>query len=362
MSEKKYQIRGARIGDEHRLVNLASIGFPGYPFKNVYQADTLTQNIIQGEMRIVATLPSDLQHIVATAVLGIDGEIKRVIVDPIHKRNGLARDMTGYLVKVADLLGLHPFTDTRADQIGMQRASSAAGLIAYSIEPGKHVVYKHIANEEDLGPARESMIHMSSLKPDENTLHQMINDWDSLIKNALLTQIHDSYSPKLKNRDTVSSHLPTADSVKKRVYAQIETRQNGIKLLRDEDDITTIEYGGVQMMIIKPDASGFIQCGGNIDHNAIKHMLAFAKHIGLQIVTTYQDAKEKENIKTLFNAGLIPAMIRPWQNPEESVPKWQIGLRATMNGYEECLHNIDLDPDVGTQLNDFLGRLERNII
>lgn len=368
----EYGIRSAQVGDVNGLADLARRGFKGYPFESVYDPPSLAKAIASGEIRIVAALKPDLQRIIGTAVLGIDGlmaEIKRVIVHPEFRQNGLAKEMTKNLAKEAKSREVHPYTDTRADQIGMQRASLGAGLKAITVEAGKHVVYEHEVEmpgpgKRQLGPARESMIHMTSLlHDDQQRLYKELKQWPSKLKQDLCANIEKAlHNPPDKKSHTVTRRLPSAELVRENILKRLEHKRNGFQVLFDEQDVTIVQYGKVKITIIKPDASGFIETDKDTTKEELRYILSLSKSIGLQIVTSYENTVDVKKAELLQSCGLTPAMIRPWQTKKEGEPEWQVGFRKTMNDYDKCLHYIRLDKEVRSQLEEFALVLKENIL
>jgi hypothetical protein len=367
----EYGIRNATIGDGQGLAQLAHRGFKGYPFESVYQPQSLVDAITQGEIRIVAALKPELQHIIGTAVLGIDGfmaEIKRVIVHPEYRNNHLASNMTKNLERVAKRKKVHPYTDTRADQLGMQKASLGAGLKAITIESGKHVVYDHEVDvpgpgKEQLGPARESMIHMTSLRADQSRLYDELKNWPLALREKLYTNIAKAlHNPAEKNKSVVEYKLPSALKVRTTILNQLEEHRNGFEIIHDEQDITVVQHGNVKITIIKPDASGFIETNDHTTNEEIQYILGLSEAIGLQIITSYENVKDVKKAQLMDECGLTPAMIRPWQTTKKGKPIWQAGFRKTMNGYEDCLHSIRLDKKVREQLEEFATTLKDKIL
>lgn len=113
---------------------------PGYPFESVYDPEMVARSLINpSDYRAVSV--DGCGRIVGTAVLGDTGEymqeIKRVVVDPQLRRNGVASELTMHLVNVARMSRVVPWMDARADQLGMQKAGLRAGLSALSLEIGK---------------------------------------------------------------------------------------------------------------------------------------------------------------------------------------------------------------------------------
>lgn len=367
MANYEYQIGYAQKQHAKGLAELAKVGFPGYPFDYVYHPRSLVK-ALANEHRIVALLKPDLQKIIGTAVLGLSqgefmAEIKRVIVDPSKRRNGLAENMTKRLVQDAKEKGVRPYTDTRADQIGMQIASLRAGLVPYSIETGKHVVYSHldVTGKHDGGAARESMIHMSILTPPEDLLHFNVNVWDQHIKEKLIENMHKSLKPASKTPEVVKRCLINASAVKRRLLRHVEEHHTEVEVKPSKGDVTEVKYGNVSMVIINPDASGFMNVDKTATSDEVKYMLDFAQRIGLQIVTTYQNVDDLNIIQTLSDAKMEPGMIRPWQTGENEV-KWQVGMRKTMNDYEQCLHHINIEEGIERQINGFISRLENSVL
>lgn len=367
----EYGVRNAQLNDARGLADLARRGFKGYPFESVYDPPSLAKAIGGGEIRIVAALKPELQRIIGTAVLGIDGlmaEIKRVIVDPDFRKNGLAKEMTNNLEKEAKSRGVHPYTDTRADQIGMQRASLGAGLKAITVEAGKHVVYEHEVEmpgpgKKQLGPARESMIHMTSLRADQQRLYKELKQWPSKLKYDLCANIEKAlHNPPDKKSHTVTSRLPSAKLVRENILKRLDQKRNGFQVIYDEQDVTIVQYGNAKITIIKPDASGFVETNRDTTEEEIEYVLSLSKSIGLQIVTSYENTTDVKKAELLQSCGLTPAMIRPWQTEKEGEPEWQVGFRKTMNDYDRCLHYLRLDKDVRQQLEEFASTLKENIL
>lgn len=367
----EYTIRNAQVGDSNGLADLAKKGFKGYPFEGVYHPPSLAEAISNGEIRIVAALKPDLQRIIGTAVLGIDGlmaEIKRVIVHPEFRQNGLAKEMTKNLAKEAKTREVHPYTDTRADQIGMQRASLGVGLKAITVEAGKHVVYEHEVEmpgpgKKQLGPARESMIHMTSLHADQKRLYEDLKQWSPKLKQDLCANIEKAlHNPPDKKSHTVTHRLPSAKLVRENILKRLDQKRNGFQVLYDGQDVTIVQYGNAKITIIKPDASGFIETNKDTSKKEIEYVLSLSKSIGLQIVTSYENTADIKKAELLQLCGLAPAMIRPWQTEKDGEPEWQVGFRKTMNDYDKCLHYIRLDKDVRQQLEEFASTLKENIL
>lgn len=139
MEIKEYSLRAAQIEDSSQLAEIASVGLPGYPFEYIYNPQAISAEILQGnDHRIVADSVGYI--LLGTAVLELGhpmSEIKRVVVSPEMRQNGIAYSMTQYLVDKALRSRLVPWSDVRADQVGMQRAALKSGLLPVSLEQGK---------------------------------------------------------------------------------------------------------------------------------------------------------------------------------------------------------------------------------
>jgi hypothetical protein len=342
---KEYYITHAKKTDAQALAALANQAILGYPFESIYDPEQLMLAIEQGEYRVVA------KHLhlglVGTAILAINNslmaEIARVAVLPQFRQNGAARSLTTSLAEIARLGGLHPFADVRADQIGMQRSAQAAGLTAYSIEPGKHVVYSHQGQDlEELGPARESMVHMSSLNIGLDSLQASLDELSTYTRQQLAHNMHSALTPLPKNTAQTSTILPSAKEVK----SKIGDRLRIITPLNSEEDypdIYSISTGNSSLVIILPDTSAFLT---NPSPDSILEMQSLATHLGLQVLTTYVPTSNTHLIDALVAQNMHPVMVRPWQENSQQVPCWQIGLQHRMNGFEDCQHLIHLDQQV----------------
>ena len=352
MSENlPYHIRPAVPGDAQNLVNLVTRGLPGYPFESVYDSAQVAHAIDQGEHRLVAVGPQ--KNIIATAVLDISpqpmAEIKRVVVDPEYRHNGLAKTITANLVDDCQKLGKIPWADARADQVGMQKAAINGGLAATSVESGKHIVYQH----DQLGPARESMVHLSGLHLDTQVMANQLLTWPEALKSTLLKNLESSLRPPIKDERLVREVLPSAAILKETIGHRIEAI-SGIDVQNLSSYIKLLSLKDSQIIIILPDASGFITQASNSD---INHLTKISEKIGLQIITYYCPVDDVQTSQYLMAAGLQPAMIRPWHNDEKSPPQWQVGWRKTMNHYQQCLHSVNLDPTVKDQITHLILQL-----
>lgn len=350
---KEIKIRPAVPEDANQLAQLAERGMPGYPFESVYDPASLENEIRAGSNRIVAVNYDQL--IVGTAVLG-DGhmaEIKRVLVDPDHRSKGLGHSLTSYLKQEALNRGVIPWADVRADQIGMQKAAYAYDLRLKpsSVEAGKHVVYVHKNNS---GPARESMVHMSSLKvPD---IASDLYAWNPSYTRLLVDNLGDSLINHEKDDYKSRLYLPSASLVKQYIENNLDLNSIGYKKLNP--DVLEISNEGAQCLIISPDASGFVD---GQDAESIVALVDEGLSLGLQIVTTYLPMANVELINQLIGSGMTPSMVRPWQNSVYEEPRWEVGLRKTANEYGNSLHSINLDPWIYLEVMDVIKKIDRTI-
>lgn len=337
-------------GDQ--LAALGKEAFPGYPFETIYDPSALRRIISAGEIRLNIILN---EAIIATGVLDDSNppmaEIKRVAVHPDCRRNGYASAITQKLASKARESGLIPWADARADQIGMQTAALSAGLVPISLEPGKHAVYEH----NGLGPARETMVHLTDLRLPEETLWQELRPWPAHAKTTLTNHLRKGFSPTRKNHQLARSLLPNAQGVSSKIEQSLTDLRVPYSAL--SGDLLQLHWQGSKIVIIKPDASGFIT---SFQEKSLGGLINLAAEIGLQIVTCYEDVSALKNCQILDQAGMQPAMIRPWQKENQN-PTWQIGWRTTTNHYDQCLHHLELSSQISDYLQDFLNRLEQNI-
>lgn len=355
----KYYIRAAEPNDAKGLVSLVSESLPGYPFEYVYNPSLVKQELeTTKDYRIVAVDTNG--QIVATAVLGIGelmSEIKREVVHPSVRRNGIAKAMTQELVTQARSINSIAWSDVRADQIGMQRAALSAGLTPISLEQGKHIVYCHIQDDQEIGAARETMIHLTSLQIPQEKLYEGLRTWPTSLQNILIENLTHSFNPPVKSKDVVKQLLPSALAVKSRINEathQLADCNLSVVSINQDIDLMSIDSGSV--VIIKPDASGFIQ---NLGVNP-ERLLEIIQQTGLQVITYYTDIADLEKSYQLQDLGLQPIMIRPWQNPNQT-PRWEVGWRQTMSNYWESLHIVQLDPGIEYTLRKFIGGIEENV-
>lgn len=362
----EYKIRPAQITDARILAKIGIDNFSGYPFRSIFDPAILARGIMAMNMAIGAIIPDyrivieDESGTVGTAVLGSPddgmGEIKRVLVDQRGRNNGYAREMTIHLTNLARSKGLQPYADVRADQRGMQRAAFAAGLHPYSLEQAKHVVYSHIQDGDELGAARETMIHMNSLQPDEQILHNQLKSWPRTTVERLIINMQKAFSPPIKDHNVSKDLLPSADSVREKIEKGI-IKIEATRLVQPlNKDMVIVTDGNIQLLIIKPDASGFLLTPPD---ESLPQFLAFAEEVGLQVVTYYGNLTYS-NISLLVNSGMEPTMVRPWKIKRQP-SEWQIGWKKAMNKFDLCQHTLDLDPTIQIKIERFIASLAANV-
>lgn len=357
-------VRRAVPENAAQLAELADKSFSGYPFEEIYREVELAVGIEQGEHRVIAVDPDS--QILATAVLGIEkispmAEIKRVMVDPDWRRNGLATRMTIALAQEADRQGKFPWADVRAHQIGMQKAAVAAGLRPISLERGKHAVFNHYLEDRDIGAARETMIHMTSLQLDERSLLQTIGSWPSNLINLLtrnMRMAHSDISIDTIDSKVARERLSSAAEVSNSIQAKLEILQEttSVEMVEIDSNLALVRAGQSEVLIIKPDASGFIS--PPIDGD-LTGLLPYLENLDLQILTCYIDASAVTGCSSLLAFGFEPTMVRPWQETETEEASWQVGFTKTMNQYGECLHSISLVPEIQQELFRIIDEIER---
>ncbi len=351
--EQKIIIRKAETKDADLLSQLARAGFPGYPFLGVYQPEIIRQQIQNGEQRYVLETEMGL---VATAVLGGSQqmrEICRVVVSPQYRGNGVGKAITKSLYDEATINGWSPWADVRAVQPAMQRSALSAGMYPVSVESGKHVVYDHRdQNDHPTSPARESMIHFTSLIADPSQLRRQLNLWPLSLKQVLLTNIKSALNLSQPDRGLAHLLLPDAQSVKSKIHSELQKMSLATDITRDSD-IEVIDLSGNKVLIIKPDASAFIlenNHPGSVDLNTLAEL-------GIQVVTAYCDAGQIDTINSLARLKMEPAMLRPWRNEIGSATVWQVGCRRFLNQGHQLIEPVNIDPQIRSQLEQFFTYL-----
>lgn len=349
-TEHQTTIRKAETGDANLLARLASAGFPGYPFLGIYQPEYISKKIDEGELRWVM---ESKMGILATAVLGGDGvmkEICKVVVDPEFRGNGIGKKITQVLYDEAVAHNWFPWANARAVQPSMQKSALSAGLNPVSIEQGKHVVYYHEDNNrQPTGPARESMVHFTSLNINQPELLEILHFWPSELKTILLKNLVAPLTIFQPDRVLANKLLPSAQEIKNRIHSAMEiTGLTSAETAGSDTEI--INLSGNQTLIIKPDASAFIL---NLN-NPRQIDLATLTGLGIQIVTTYCEINNIKNIILLLSSGLEPSMLRPWKKSVSENPVWQVGCRIYLNQGEKIIEPANLDPQIRYQLEQII--------
>ena len=247
--------------------------------------------------------------------------------------------------------------DARADQLGMQKAGLKAGLKALSLESGKHCVYFHLDNDGvQIGAGRETMVHITSLTPDLRELTDLLSLWPLELVETLVANMEKAYAPQTKNIKAVEERIPTAAIVKQRIETKIEEAvKNGIQVLTlPNPDLSIITLNDTQLLVVKPDASGFVLSDASSELPA---MVQLGHALGLQVITVYTDIAQTSKIHTLQNAMMQPAMVRLNQKKSGEKIVWQAGWRSTANRFNECLHSVNIDGEVLSQINNLISNI-----
>lgn len=356
-TEIQQNIRTARVEDSQNLAALAGKAFLGYPFEYVFTADGIKNAIQNGERRYVMV---DLNNqTIGSAVLGINdskmAEIMRVMIAPSMRKNGVATSLTRELALDAIKLGKYSWADVRGDQIGMQRAALGSGLKAISLEQGKHVVYNHYdENGSNLGPARETMVHMTTLPVDELAFAYEISILDIRIREQLVKNLRGSMSPSIKDESICRNILSSASKTKEHISNNLGLNAQSIEsIVQINDDIVKIKIGDVETIVVLPDASAFILNGTQIHQTT--DLLA---KVGIQVATYYCNINSNDMENRLIDSGLEAVSIRPWIDETNGQNVWQIAWRKTANDYKYCLHTISLDRIVERQINKIINIIE----
>jgi hypothetical protein len=350
-------IRPAVVEDSQNLASLAGRAFSGYPFEYVFTPEGMREAIQQGERRYVLT--DQENKTIGSAVLGVNGsmmaEIMRVMVEPSQRKGGTATHLTKELALEAIRLGIYSWADVRGDQIGMQRAALGAGLRAISLEQGKHVVYEHRdENGVNLGPARETMVHMTTLPIDELDLRREVHKLPLQIRNQLSINITKALNPTPKDTNISSAILPNTSKVKTHIMNNITLNlQAAGSIIKVNSDIVKLSIGDTDTIVVLPDASAFI-----IGGDEPKQSLDLLSKIGVQVATYYCDMDNVLMQEHLISSGLEATSIRPWIKEKSGKQVWQIAWRKTSNDYKYCLHSISLDRIVERQIRKVIAIIE----
>jgi len=351
-------IRKAQVQDSRNLASLANKAFKGYPFEYVFSEDGTKEAIARGEQRWV--ILNENNQITGCAVLGLTdsrmAEVMRVMIDPSLRKNGAATYLTKRLSLEAINEGKYAWADVRGDQIGMQRAGMGASMKAISLEQGKHVVYNHKDSEgRELGPARETMVHMTTLPVNELDLKNEIVKLPYIIREQLAKNLKSSLNPTLKDQSLSAAKLPNAKTTKERVLNSINYYSEKIgSIVSINNDIKKIETAGINTIVVLPDASAFILNGGHLDET-----VNLLTAVGIQVATYYCDLNDEKMRQKAIDAGMEAASIRPWVNEKTGQIVWQIAWRKTANDYKDCLHTISLDPIVERQIMKIINIVEK---
>lgn len=62
-------------------------------------------------------------------------------------------------------------------------------------------------------------------------------------------------------------------------------------------------------------------------------------------------------IKTLLTSGMSPVMLKLNQQSAGEEITWQVGWRSVANGFDECLHSIDLNKEVEAQIKNLIAKI-----
>ncbi|KKQ01513.1 MAG: hypothetical protein US11_C0007G0006 [Candidatus Roizmanbacteria bacterium GW2011_GWA2_36_23] len=366
--ENGINIKSARSIHSKVIAPMVGNSFPGYPFASASDAEAIANAIAGGEHRVIATKYG--LGLVGTAVLGLDdkaamAEVKRVVVDPIQRKNGVASAMVEGLTVDALSLGKIPYAEVRGDKPAMQKAFLNAGFIPYGIQPAQHVVYRHLDDAgQDQGPAREHMICMihPNLQIPLEDLYAYLNALPQTVREALINNMKASFSPPKKNPEVAKWHLPDAMTTKKNVLKSISAKKlepNMIDITGD-GDVLLLTAGDTPIIVIPPDKSAFVQ----LHPKNINQVIETASALGLQVVTRFSSLTTPEQIEQLALSGAQPVSIRPWQETSQDQPLWQVCMqwRLTENGFMNSQHDINLHPDVKSQLSALITDLELKVL
>lgn len=357
---EQLHIRKSHVSDSEGLVELVRKGMRGYPFESVYDLDEMRRSLQNpNDYRIVSV--DETGRIVATAVLGDSGdymqEIKRVVVDPDFRGRRVATSLTTYLTEYAVENGIVPWLDARGCQLGMQKAGFNAGYQALSLEIGKHCVYFHVDKETGLlevGPGRETMVHMTFLKGNLRDLAAGLSQWPLDLVEILVGNMEAAFNPQPKKKDAIANFLPSASLVKKRIQSGLDRLRGGNALVNNlTGDISVVTIGDLTMVVVKPDASGFYFSGVNEN---LPVMVDLGQELGLQTMTAYIDVDLIRYHDLLRRAGLHPTMVR-LDKEKDGPSTWQVGWRVTANGFYDCLHYVNLDRMVESQIKTLISQI-----
>ncbi len=347
------EIIKAKKDNSIELANLAGMAFPGYPFEYVFSKTGVEEAINNGEQRY--TLQDDTGQIIGSAVLGLDdtpmAEVKRVMVHPDYRSNGVASKLTQHLCRIANENNKLPYAEVRADQIGMQKAALSAGMTAISVEPGKHVVYTH----DQLGPAREGMTFMTTGKVSLDDLKKSLRNVPKTIRQRLAVNMDSSLVTTPKDNHLVQTELVSPSDSKRLVLNKLlDINAGGPNLKIVGDDIAIWQENGLKVAFILPDRSAFVSIA---DINKINHSLI--ENSGIQIATIYVNMTDYLSTSRLGHLKYEPTSVRLWNSTGHN-SEWQIGWQARYNNFGNCLHTINLDPTIKEQITKTIDVVNNN--
>lgn len=336
-------VRLAHESDAQKIAAVVRGGFPGYPFGSVYDSIAVGNEIVAehakelGARRVVCH--SKAEGIIGTAVLGEGSmsEVKRVVVSPEHRGNGAASLMTSYLAKIAYDQWRSPWADARSSEPNMQRAAIKAGMNqAISAEVGKHTVYVH---SNGYGPARETMVHMSSILMSDKNFLAGVRLWPKSVRQSLVNELARVFD--LPRSDEVLSLelLPSAGEVKNRICNKLGRLE--------QEDVVDMQIGGSRVLVITPDASAFIEETDGEDLDSVVGVLFNA---GVQVVTSYTDTSDMERVLGLVDQGFVPSMMRLWKNDLNQPAQVQVGMRQTTGEFDRMLYLANLSGEAENQI------------
>ncbi|MFZ2153154.1 MAG: GNAT family N-acetyltransferase [Microgenomates group bacterium] len=354
---REYKIRPAEPSDAPELVELVKNGMPGYPFESVYREQSVKESIESPtSYRVIAERKG---KVVGTAVLGETGEyqqeIKRVVVSPTERGNGLASTMTKHLADKATAAGIVPWLDARTREPAMQQAGLSAGMHAMSLEKGKHLVYNHLDSQgQEVGPARETMVNETLLTKDPQELTGGLKRWGHNLLKTLAANMEDSFSPPPKDVSIVNKEIPSAREVKEKIERGIRNLSPSTVQRTSNPDIVILSEHQTSMVVVTPDASAFVLTKPNV---GLKKMVETGEKIGLQTITAYIDIGDIKSQRHLRDADMSPTMVRLNQNKRCEPITYQVGWRKTANSFNQCVDEIKVAPEAERQIRDIIKRI-----
>ncbi|MEM5804708.1 MAG: GNAT family N-acetyltransferase [Candidatus Aenigmatarchaeota archaeon] len=183
----KYVVRTARKADSDALAGMYKTSFPEYPYKQLHDP-AYHANPPDHVLRIVAEMN---MGIVGAAALEVDppcllGEVKQVVTRPDWRSKGIASELVGECVEIAEEVGLEKLYA----HVRTREPSAQALFIKHKFKPvcimkGHFIVYHE-------KPVRENMIYMERFINGSEKLMDKVNLVDpeitkSIFKEALYT-------------------------------------------------------------------------------------------------------------------------------------------------------------------------------